>query len=188
MRWARPTPGARGGRERGVRSRERERELGEGKGGEKTRTQRGRPHGVLHSQDRAVEVLAAVLDDGPSRRGVDDRRVQRLHVPEAVLRRELLRALHVECPALHAHVAVRLDDGPPALLLAPLRDLGEGAAVRVGHVGRVRLRLRARVVEEGDEIDLKTLYILGRKRGDRCARASLSRFTTSTQKEWDDAI
>ena len=44
------------------------------------------------------------------------------------------------------------------------------------------------VVEEGDEIDLKTLYILGRKRGDRCARASLSRFTTSTQKEWDDAI
>jgi hypothetical protein len=68
-----------------------------------------------------------------------------------VLRRELLRALHVERPALHAHVAVRLDDGPPALLLAPLRDLGEGAAVRVGHVGRVRLRLRARVVEEGDE-------------------------------------
>ena len=40
------------------------------------------------------------------------------------------------------------------------------------------------VVEEGDEIDLKTLYILGRKRGDRCARASV----LLQQKEWDDAI
>ena len=71
---------------------------------------RGRPHCIVHMHHRPLEPLAAVLNNGPLRRGVHGSVGERLDVPEAVFCRELLATLHVEPSTLHGHVCMRADD------------------------------------------------------------------------------
>jgi hypothetical protein len=122
----------------------------------------GRPHRIVHPQDGALELLAAVKDDRPLRVWVADegnkRRairsthlLERANVPEAVFRCKLLTTLHVEGTALHLHIGVRFDNRLPTLILAPLAYLGECATVRVRRIVGVTLRRCARVVEKENQ-------------------------------------